>query len=82
LPKVTVVAGEDATKKLVSAALAAVTMQVPNEVAVKVDPETAQPVAVPLVTVKVTEPVPEPPAVVRVSEVPKTPVSEVIASAI
>jgi hypothetical protein len=81
LPNVTVVGEDDATKKLASAALVAVTTQVPAVVAVRFDPLTAQPVAVPLVTAKVTAPVPEPPNVVRVSGAPKVPDVEVTVSA-
>ena len=51
-----------------SAALVAVTVHVPEEAAVSVEPEMAQVEAVPLVVVKVTAPVPEPPDVVRASE--------------
>lgn len=76
-PKVTVVGDDEIAKKLASAALVAVTMQVPTPVVLRLDPLTAQPVAVPLVTENVTAPVPEPPAVVSANGVPKTPVIEV-----
>jgi hypothetical protein len=48
--RVTVVAGLDATKKLASAALVAVTMQVPADVKVRVLSVTEHPVAVPFET--------------------------------
>ena len=50
-----------------------VTKQVPEDVEVKEFPETAQPLAVPLETVKETIPLPEPPAVARAMVVPNIP---------
>ena len=57
--------------------MVAVTMQVPAEVADKVDPLSAQPVAVPFVTLKVRAPVPDPPLVVSANGVPTVPLVEV-----
>jgi hypothetical protein len=48
--RVTVVAELEATKKLASAALVAVTMQVPADVKLRVLPVTEHPVAVPFET--------------------------------
>lgn len=62
---------------MASPALVAVTMQVPALVALRLDPLTAQPVAVPLVTVKLIAPVPVPPEVVSDNGVPKVPEIEV-----
>jgi len=50
--------------------LVAVTVQVPADVTLSEDPETAQPVAVPSTTANETEPVPEPPLVASVSVAP------------
>ena len=60
---VTVVADEIPVAYGIAAALVAVTMHVPPVVAVSAPFVIVQPVAVPLVTVKVTTPVPEPPLV-------------------
>ena len=60
--------------------MVAVTLQVPVDVAVSTAPETLQPVAVPLVTEKLTAPVPEPPEVVSV--IPLTPVVELTVRAV
>jgi hypothetical protein len=65
-----------------SAALVAVTKQVPIEPAVKLDPEIVQEEDVPVVAVKVTFPVPEPPVVIRVKADPKVPLVEVIDNAV
>src|ERR1700712_5174086 len=74
---VTAVGGEEAAGLLVSAAFVAVTVQVPAVVALSLPALTTQPVAVPLIAVKVTVPLPSPPDAVSVSGVPRTPVSEV-----
>jgi hypothetical protein len=66
---------------LLSAALVAVTLHVPAEVLLKVEPLTVQAVAVPLVAAKLTAPVPEPPLVVKPNGVPNTPDVEVNVSA-
>ena len=55
-----------------------VTTHVPALEAESDVPEIAQPMAVPLVTVKLTAPVPCPPLVTRLSAVPGSPFSEVI----
>jgi len=65
----------------VSAALVAVTEQVPADVTLSEEPETAQPVAVPSTTANDTAPVPEPPLVISVSAVPKVPLVDVTVSA-
>jgi hypothetical protein len=69
--KSTAVAADDAAAYVESAALVAVTIQVPALVAFTEVPEITQPVAVPFVTAYVTAPVPEPPLVVKVNDVPK-----------
>jgi hypothetical protein len=64
---VTVVATEVAGAYVVAAALYAVTVHVPPDLAVSTPVvDIAQPVAVPFVTVYVTAPVPVPPAVASV----------------
>ena len=69
-----VVSVEDSDKYVASDALVAVTLHVPVDVTVSVDPLMAQPLAVPLpVTAYETEPVPDPPVVVRVNELPADP---------
>ena len=60
-----------------SAAFVAVTVHVPAEVALSVNPLTEHP-AVPTVRVYVTAPPPEPPLVCRVIVEPNVPVVEVI----
>src|ERR1700679_3518286 len=70
LAKVTVVGPEEIGTKVESPALVAVTAHVPAEVVLRGEPETAQPLAVPSVVVKVVAPVPLPPLVVSGSEVP------------
>jgi hypothetical protein len=62
---------------LVSAALVAVTLHVPAEDTDREEALTRHPDAVPLVAAKLTAPVPEPPLVVKVNGVPKTPAVEV-----
>jgi hypothetical protein len=69
--KVTVVATEVAARLVAEAAFVAVTMQVPIVVTERVVPVTTQPAAVPTVAVKVSAPVPDPPAVVRLRGTPK-----------
>jgi hypothetical protein len=64
---VTVVATETPFAYGATAALVAVTMQVPAFVTLSALPVMAQPVAVPLVTLKVTAPVPDPPVAANVS---------------
>jgi hypothetical protein len=80
--KVTVVAGELALKYVDSAALVAVTTQVPALEAESELPLTAQPLAVPLVTVYVSAPEPEPPLVASESDVPTFPVTLVSVNAL
>jgi hypothetical protein len=75
--RVTVVAPELTALYVVSAALAAVTLHVPPVALVSVVAWIAQPVAVPFVTLKLTAPVPDPPDVVSVRGVLKTPEVEV-----
>jgi hypothetical protein len=58
--------------------LVAVTMQVPALAALSESPTTEQPVAVPLTTLKLTVPVPDPPEVTSVSAVSAVPLVEVI----
>lgn len=81
LPNVTVVAADDTDPYVESAALVAVTEQVPTVVRVSVlvapEVEMLQPVEA---VAKVTVPVPEPPDVVNVRGVAIVPVSEVIVS--
>ena len=60
-----------------SAALVAVTEQVPAEVTLSDAPDTVQPLAVPSVAVYETAPLPEPPLVVSVSALPAVPLVEV-----
>ena len=63
-----------------SAAFVAVTRHFPAPVAVSELPVILQPVAVPLATVKLTAPLPEPPLVTRVSAVPSVPDNVVMRS--
>ena len=56
----------------------AVTTHVPADATDNNDPDTEQPVAVPSDTAYVTAPVPEPPAVDKVSDEPKVPDTDVI----
>jgi hypothetical protein len=79
--KVTVVATDEAARLVREAALVAVTRQVPKLVTVSDVPVTTHPSAVPGTAVKVTAPVPEPPAVVRVSGDPRKPVIDETVSA-
>jgi hypothetical protein len=75
------VAADDAGTYVASPALVAVTEHVPALVAESALPLIAQPLAVPLLTVYVTAPVPEPPLVVSVKGVPTVPVTLVTARA-
>jgi hypothetical protein len=77
MTNVTVVAEDEMARLVIEAALVAVTMHVPMLVTVSELPDTAQPAAVPFVTLKVTAPVPDPPLVKRVSATPRVPVREV-----
>ena len=69
----TVVTDDEAAEYLASAALVAVTKQVPAEVALNTAPLIEQPLAVPPVTEYLTTPVPDPPLVVRVRGAPTMP---------
>jgi hypothetical protein len=77
MTNVTVVAEEEMARLVIEAALVAVTTHVPTLVTVSELPNTVQPAAVPLVTLKVTAPVPEPPLVERVSARPRVPERDV-----
>ncbi len=76
------VGSEDTEEKVASAALVAVTVQVPAVVTLRSDPVTVQPVAVPSVATNVMAPAPEPPVVVSGSGVPTVPLSDVMVSAV
>lgn len=78
---VTVVGADDTGPKLASPALVAVTTHVPDDVAVNVEPFTAQPEAVPFVVAKVTAPSPEPPVALKESGLPAVPDVEVTVNA-
>ena len=67
---VTVVAGEDSDRYVLSAAFVAVTVHVPCDVYESVDPATEQPAVPAVVTANVTAPVPDPPVVVSESVEP------------
>jgi hypothetical protein len=78
MTNLTVVADEEMARLVIEAALVAVTTHVPMLVTVSELPDTAQPAAVPFVTMKVTAPVPEPPLVKRVSAIPRVPERDVM----
>jgi hypothetical protein len=73
----TVVGADDDGANVASPAFVAVTTHVPALVLDKVEPVVWQPVAVPFAAVNVTAPAPDPPLVVSVSGIAKTPAVDV-----